>query len=279
MKLTVPSPMTLLEALNLLAPESTKTAFRSWLKEGRVLLDNKVVKNGTTTAVQGQVVFVGPKPRFLEKGIKILYEDRHLVVVDKPEGLLSVSTAFEKEETIHAFLKKKYRPKPVYVVHRLDQDTSGVMVFALTPEANEIFKKNFEKHDIERSYIAIVEGHLEESSGTWRSYLVEDPNYVVKSASNPQQGRLAVTHFSQIGMSKWHTALELKLETGRKNQIRVHCQNSGHSIAGDKKYGAKTNPLKRLGLHANLLAFVHPITKKEMRFTSQIPECFNRFLN
>lgn len=278
MKWTVTKPMSLLEALAQLAPESSKTNLRSWLKEGRTLVDNEVVKLGTTTVFPGQVVSLGAKSRFVDGDVNILYEDKWMVVVDKPEGLLTVATAFETEETVHAILKKNYKPGQIYVVHRIDQDTSGVLVFARTEEARDLFKLMFEKHELERAYTAIIEGSLDQSSGTWQSYLWEDEAYHVHETDDPHLGRLAITHYKQFGRGRRYAWLQLRLETGRKNQIRVHCQKAGHPIVGDKKYGAKTNALKRMGLHAHLLAFKHPITGKSMRFESPLPESFQRVM-
>lgn len=271
--------MTLLDALGQLAPESSKTTQRSWVKEGRALVDNEVIKLNTTTVYPGQVVSIGSKLKFVEGDVNILYEDKWMVVIDKPEGLLSVSTAFEKGVTAHAILKRNYGNGQIYVVHRIDQDTSGVMIFAKTEEARDLFKLMFEKHELERAYTAIIEGSLESSSGTWQSYLYEDEAYCVHETTDPHEGRLAITHYAQLGRGRRYAWLELRLETGRKNQIRVHCQSAGHPIVGDKKYGAKTNALKRLGLHAHLLAFLHPVTKKKMHFTSPLPESFKRIMN
>lgn len=279
MKWIVTKPMTLLEALGNLAPESSKTNLRSWLKDNRALVDNEVIKLGTATVFPGQVISIRPKSRFVEGDVNILYEDKWLVVIDKPEGLLSVATAFETEETAHAILKRNYKPGQVYVVHRIDQDTSGVMVFARTEESRDIFKEMFEKHELERAYTAVIEGSLDQSSGTWESYLWEDEAYMVHETNDPQLGRLAITHYAQFGRGRRYAWLQLRLETGRKNQIRVHCQSAGHPIVGDKKYGAKTNALKRLGLHAHLLGFKHPMTHKPMRFESPLPESFQRMIN
>jgi tRNA pseudouridine32 synthase/23S rRNA pseudouridine746 synthase/23S rRNA pseudouridine1911/1915/1917 synthase len=278
MKWAVTKPMSLLEALAELAPQSSKTAQRSWLKEGRVVVDGETVKLGTTVVYPGQTVTLQSKARFVEGDVNILYEDRWMVVIDKPEGLLSVSTAFEKSDTAFAILKRHYKPGEVHVVHRIDQDTSGVMVFARTEEAKERFKQMFEKHALERAYTAIIEGSLDQSSGTWQSYLYEDESYTVHETEDPAQGRLAITHYAQLGRNRKYAWLQLRLETGRKNQIRVHCQQAGHSIVGDKKYGAKTNPLKRLGLHAHLLGFQHPMTNKQMRFESPLPLSFQKIM-
>ncbi len=269
----------ILDLLQSLSPDSSKTTLRSWIKDGRVTIDGEIAKNASIVVQKGQKVELGARPRFIVGGIKIYYEDRAFIAIEKPAGLLSVATNFEKGKTAHALLKDHYRPGRVFVVHRIDQDTSGVMVFAFTEEARDAFKDKFEKHDIERIYIAIVEGQMTESKGTWQSLLYEDDNYKVHSTTDPTKGQIAITHFQVLATSHRYTALQLKLETGRKNQIRVHCQNAGHPIVGDKKYGAVTNPIKRLALHACHLALKHPITKQPLQFTSPIPEEFNKLIS
>ncbi len=279
MKYQLKENMPILDALALLSPGSSKTSLRSWIKEGRVYVDGRLVSKNTLLLHAGQVVSLGEKKKRAEGGLQILYEDSDIVVIDKPSGVLSVATNFEKGETAHAFLKQRYKPNKVFVVHRLDQDTSGVMLFALSENAYLRLKQTFEEHDIDRTYIAIVQGVMEESSGSWSSYLYEDANYVVHSTQDPARGKLAITHFTVTGKSRKCMRLQLNLETGKKNQIRVHCRDAGHPIVGDMKYGAATNPIKRLCLHAHLLAFKHPITGKLMRFTSPVPEAFNRMVH
>ncbi len=161
-------------------------------------------------------------------------------------------------------------------MHRLDQDTSGVMLFARTEAVKEKLKEMFERHDLERRYTAVVEGEMEETKGEWCCYLYEDSQYVVHVTQDPSKGKLAVTHYVLKGRSKDYSLLELKLETGRKNQIRVHCSQAGHPVVGDEKYGAALNPMKRLGLHASLLAFKHPVTEQMMRFESALPDEFEK---
>lgn len=278
MHMTVENNTPLLEALTLLFPKSSKATLRSWIKEGRVTIDGVIASRSDTVVLKGQAVALTQKQRLVERKIPLLYEDRHLVIIDKPSGLLSVAAAFEKGETAHALLKKHYHPRKVYVVHRLDQDTSGVMLYALSEEGYEGLKALFEKHTIERSYCAIVEGHLSTNSGSWNSYLYEDANYVVHSTDDPTLGRIATTHYAVEGRSSKYSRLKLTLETGRKNQIRVHCSDHGIPVVGDKKYGAATDPFHRLCLHAQLLAFTHPITGKQMRFESPPPDLFNRLV-
>lgn len=276
MKLQMDQDLPLLDALALLAPQSSKTTLRSWLKDERVYVDGVVEKVGSKVIKKNQTISIGAKPPPTVEGIRILYEDSDLVVIDKPSNLLSVAAAFEKGKTAHAILKNHYRPRRLLIVHRLDQDTSGVMLFAFSPEAFERLKKIFEEHDIVRSYIAIVEGHLAESKGTWTSYLYEDENYYVHETKNPEKGRLAITHYEVLDTNKRCSLVKFTLETGRKNQIRVHCQSAGHPIMGDLKYGLPTSPAKRLCLHAQSLSFKHPMTGKEMKFESPIPKEFQK---
>jgi 23S rRNA pseudouridine1911/1915/1917 synthase len=278
MKYLASKDFTILEALGEVSPQSSKTTLRSWLKEERVTVDGVLVKLSNSPVSKGQEITVGAKPKLVKNKIPILYEDQHIVVIDKPEGLLSVATAFEKGETAHALLKAKYKPKKIYVIHRLDQNTSGVMIFALSEPAYIALKETFEKHDIQRSYCAIVEGAVSPRHGKWECYLYEDANYMVHPTEDTEKGRLAITHYQVEGINKHNTWLSLKLETGRKNQIRVHTKLAGHPIVGDKKYGAVSNPIQRLCLHASLLAFKHPITNKMMRFESPVPDDFYRIM-
>lgn len=278
MKYIAKTETSLLDALTHLSPQSSKTTLKSWIKEGRVQIDQQTASSPNTIVAAGQSVSLGNRKKFLPGDILILHEDADLVVIDKPSGLLSVAAAFDKTETAHAILKKHYRNRKVYVVHRLDQDTSGVMIFAFSEPAFEKLKEDFEAHNIERSYTGIVEGCTSLTSGTWKCFLYEDSNYVVYPTDDPTQGKEAITHYVVKNKTKHYSEIEFTLETGRKNQIRVHCQLAGHPIVGDKKYGATTRPIKRLCLHAHLLAFTHPITHKKMRFTSPVPDDFRKVI-
>lgn len=277
MKYTPTEDQPLLDALAHLYPQASKTTFRSWVKEGRVAVDGITVKNANVIINKGQELGIGNrKKKVIADRIPVIYEDDDFIVIDKPNGLLSVATAFQREETAYAILKTYYRPRQIHIVHRLDQDTSGSMLFAFHEKACEQLKALFEAHDIERNYVGIVEGHLDPADGTWESYLYEDDNYVVRTTTDPAKGEKAITHYRTLTTSKRYALLNLKLETGKKNQIRVHCQVAGHPIAGDKKYGAETNPIKRLALHAHFLSFVHPKTKKRVRFEAPLPDQFCR---
>lgn len=279
MKYLTPQSMTVLEALQQAFPESSKTAMREWVRDGRIALEGRVIFGANKVLAKGSTIELLPKRKYIEKIIPILHEDPHFVVIEKPEGLLSVSTNFEKEDTAFAMLKRYYKNKNVYVIHRLDQDTSGVMLFAFSEEATEKLKKIFEKHDLVRRYCAIIEGYPKEEEGTWQSYLWEDGKYYVHSSPVPcLGGELAITHYKAVRKRRQFCRLDITLETGKKNQIRVHCSIAGHPVAGDKKYGAKTNYLNRLCLHSYLLEFIHPMTGKKVSFTSEIPEEFLRLI-
>lgn len=278
MKFTAQQTSSLLELLAKNFPDSSINTLKGWLKQGRILVDGMVETHPKKIVSQGETVEMGERKKFATEGVKILFEDQHLVVIDKPEGLLSVATAFEKKKTAHGVMKYHYRPKQVHVVHRLDQETSGVMIFALTEEARDGLKKLFKDHDITRKYYAVVEGKPDASSGTWETYLYEDGVYQVHITDDPTRGQLAKTHYAIKAVHHRYTLLELKLETGKKNQIRVHCQHFGHPVVGDKKYGGKTNPLKRLALHAHHLGFVHPITNKKLEFNSPLPTIFEKLV-
>ena len=276
MKYKIPHQTTLFEALKLFIPQTSNNNLKDWIKLGRVTIDDLTVSDPRLIVFKDQMLELGAKKKFIKSEVSVIYEDSHLVAINKPIGLLSVATAFDKEETLFTFLKSHYYPKKVYVVHRLDQDTSGIMLFALSEKSFSKLKSIFAAHQIEREYKAIVEGKLSPSSGTWRSFLQEDKNYFVHSSSNPNQGEEAITHYEVDKISNKYSWLTLKLETGKKNQIRVHCSSAGHPVVGDKKYGAKTSPIKRLCLHAHTLNFDHPITGKRLKLSCPPPPEFDK---
>lgn len=273
MKLKIQEKTTLLAALEQLSPESSKNTLKSWVDQGRVSVNENRISSYRHELLPGQELKVGPKVAFADHGIKILYEDEHLVVLDKPDKLLTVSTASENEKTVHAILKRRLR-RMVYPVHRLDRDTSGVMLFAYTTEARDKLKEQFEKHTIERIYYALLEGKPQPSKGTWRSILVEEENFYVRSLPNyDDRGKLAITHYEVLKQRKNSALVKFTLETGRKNQIRVHASEAGFPILGDTKYGGQANR-RRLCLHAHILGFHHPFRNKKMKFISPLPEYF-----
>jgi tRNA pseudouridine32 synthase/23S rRNA pseudouridine746 synthase/23S rRNA pseudouridine1911/1915/1917 synthase len=236
----------------------------------RVWVDGEVEVKASCPLTAGMKIEVGKREKAPKTPLKIYFEDRHLIVIEKPAGLLSVKTHYDTDNTAHALLKEYRKPSKVYPVQRLDRETSGVMVFALTEEARDGLKDQLEKRTVEREYLAAVAGTVSEEEGSWSSYLYEDANYVVHSTPDPKRGKLATTHFQVLERRKGYTLLSVRLETGRKNQIRVHASEAGHPILGDEKYGfSGKNPIKRLGLHATFLSFIHPITGKKLSFDSK----------
>jgi RluA family pseudouridine synthase len=269
--------MTLLEALRERFPDSSTTTLRQLLQNGRVSVNGAVEKDAKLSIDDGDVVDVGPKPtqRSLPPGVTVLHEDDAVIVLLKPNGLLTVATTRERENTLQAGLNRYLAgggKERIHVVHRLDRETSGVLVFAKTFTAREALKEQFAAHSVDRMYVAIVEGSMAPAEGTIRSTLVEGIDLRMRSTKG--EGKLAVTHYRTIETNEKYSMLEVTLETGRKNQIRAHLSEAGHPVAGDQFYGATTNPLGRLGLHAKLLGFTHPTTGKRLSFTAPIPHAF-----
>ena len=252
---------TVIDQLQALYPDSSKTTLKKWIRNGKVLIGGK-----TATAPHH---LVGTEKLTLASKKKddfIVYEDDHIVVIDKPAGLLSVAAERGVEISAHKMLKE--RGHRVYPVHRLDKYASGLLVFAYTHDAKEGLKTQFAAHSVERIYLALVEGTID-SPGTWESHLWEDATYRVHSSK--RRGKLAITHYTPLKHNKETTLLQVKLETGRKNQIRVHCADAGHPIVGDTKYGVKEQHHRRIFLHAHTLSFIHPITKERITLSSKPP--------
>ncbi|MDR2899919.1 MAG: RNA pseudouridine synthase [Treponema sp.] len=201
-------------------------------------------------------------------GLSILFEDRDIIVVDKPSGLLSIATMTEKQKTAHwilsEYLRKKGEKRRAAVVHRLDRDTSGVMLFVKSEQIKRTMMNDWDNLVVERKYIALVEGDILEQEGTINQPLAENEQgkMIVKSSGAP-----SITHWKCLGKGRGFSLVEAELETGRRNQIRAHFAWLGFPLAGDTKYGAKKDPLKRLALHAETLKFHHPVTKRLMEFS------------
>ncbi len=218
----------------------------------------------------------------LMRNMKIVYEDEHIIVIDKNAGLLSMASDNEKYLTAYNILSnyvKLQRPgNKIFIVHRLDRDTSGLMMFARSEKVQSRLQKDWQNMVTARTYTALVEGEVTQAEGILKSYIFESKALMMHSTQNPDKGDLAITHFKTLKSNKDYSLLAVTLETGKKNQIRLHMQEMGHSIAGDKKYGATGNPIGRLGLHASVLAFIHPVTGKELRFELKVPAKFRRLV-
>lgn len=289
----MPKPITVNHPAELLAflfaswPDVKKTQIRQWLKHQSVTVNDRPITQFNHPLLPGDVVairtdrFAAPKT-VLASGMKVFFEDATLIVIDKPENLLSIASEAEQEKTAY-FLLTDYvrRGNPlsrnrVWIVHRLDRETSGLMIFAKTPAAKEILQSGWE--DAEKKYQAVVEGHLPAESGTFESDLDETSPFKVFSVKASPQTRHAVTHYRVLAKTAWRSLVELTLETGRRHQIRVHLSDAGCPIVGDKKYGAKSDPAKRLGLHACALRFPHPLNRKGLHFTSPLPKDLARLV-
>lgn len=282
---TVEAPTLLLDfLLNAMAGKG-RNAVKSILSRGQVSVDGRQTKRHDIPLAPGQQVTIswkrvpdGKSAAFL--GLSILHEDDDVIVVHKDAGLLSIATEREKELTAYRQLSDHVRRADsrsrIFVVHRLDRDTSGVMMFAKSEAIQQKLQQDWQDSVKERSYIALVEGTVATPEGTVRSWLKENKAMIMYSSSKPDDGQLAVTHYKTLETGTGYSLLEVHLETGRKNQIRVHMKDIGHPIVGDKKYGAHSGPIQRLGLHAHVLAFRHPRSGKALRFESPVPPAFMR---
>lgn len=268
----------LLEAM----PQRGRNSVKSILARGQVQIDNYIVTKYNYQLHPGQTVEILRNKAAIREnrliGLTILHEDDDIIVVDKDAGLLSVAVDRKKQLTAHGQLMEYVRNASpgnrVFVVHRLDRDTSGVMVFAKNERAKNILQKSWTDMAKERTYIALVEGNVKQEKGVYTSWLKETKTHLVYSSQRKNDGLLAVTHYEKIQSNGKFTLMEVELETGRKNQIRVHMQDMGHPVVGDKKYGSKANIIGRLGLHAKTLAILHPVTKQLMTFRVEPPAIF-----
>lgn len=274
----------LLEFVTEVADDASRTDAKSWLKHGQIMLNGEVTTAFDAPVAPGAEVKVNksrPFVRLRHPRLKLLYEDDDVIVVEKGYGLLSVgipNPAKKKIESaydiLREYLKKKDPRNKLFVVHRLDRDTTGVMMFAKTEEAQETLRHNWNNFVLERLYVALLEGFVKNDEGVVKSRLAENSQFKVYSTDREDEGRLAVTRYKVAGRGHGLSLVEFTLDTGRKNQIRVHASEMGHPICGDRKYGAKQSRLGRLCLHAKTLRFAHPITRKDMYFESPVPAGF-----
>ncbi|MBN1986557.1 MAG: RluA family pseudouridine synthase [Prolixibacteraceae bacterium] len=282
---TVTENSTLLPFLMEKMPDKSRNNLKSLLRFQQVLVDGISVSQFNHPLVAGQRIEISSQRmmvRNIDLPFELIFEDEHLVVVNKPAGLLSIATKKEKRETLYSFVsdyvKLQNQNNKIFIVHRLDRETSGIMLFAKNEQIKVQLQEAWKEMKAERTYIALVEGKVNEKEGVVSSFLFEDNNFRMHSSQNQSKGQKAVTHFSVLKSNNSWSLLKINLETGRKNQIRVHMQDMGHSIAGDKKYGATTNPINRLGLHAQKLSFQHPATNQILTFESKIPRIFKKVL-
>ena len=273
--------ITLLLSISNFKKDLSKKTIKNYIKNKMVTVNDKIITNSSFLLKDNDKVEISYTKKIIpDYDLDILYEDEYLIAINKPCGLLSISN--EKEKIITAYrmvsdyVKKNSKNKYIFVVHRLDQDTSGVLLFSKNEKIRDKMQDNWNTVVKKRGYIAIVDGILK-GSGTKRSYLMEDRNQFVYSSKN-NNGKEAITHYSVIKNNNDYSLVQVFIDTGRRNQIRVHLSEMGYPIVGDKKYKCKTNPIKRLCLHANILEFIHPVTKKLIHIESDIPKEFNKVI-
>ena len=301
----------LLQYLFEILPGQSRTSVKNLLSKGQVLVNGEgqtafdlPLKKGDTLTILPKGISIAraiksdARDEVLKAGVKILFEDENYIVVDKPSGMLTVATGKEKKTLyalLNAYIKVNARMQrkedliagktpdrstaKIWIVHRLDKGTSGALVFAKNERAKDILQSKWKDLVAERKYVAWLEGKLEKESGAIQSWLVENPKSLKMNSFDTEvkDGQLAITHYRVLSYSRHYTQAEFSLETGRKNQIRVHAASLGHPVAGDDKYGAETDPIKRLALHAATLVFRNPFTGKMVRCSSPLPESFERF--
>lgn len=275
----------LLEFLIGAMPQRKRTAIKNLLSH------NQIAVNGIPATQFDMALKAGDEVKanltrefrvFYNRRLKLVYEDDDIIVVNKGYGLLSMGTDKIKEGTAYSILREYLKwqdPRnKLFIVHRLDRDTSGLMVFAKNQEAKDKLQHNWNNMVIARKYLAVVEGRPESEEGEVRSYLAENSRFEVYSTDKPEEGQLAVTRYRTLRSRNGYSLMEVSLDTGRKNQIRVHMKDLGHPIAGDRRYGAKSSPIHRMALHAQTLRFIHPMTRKDMNFSTPVPASFARMV-
>jgi Pseudouridylate synthases, 23S RNA-specific len=251
---------------------------KSLLKYKKVRVNNKVTTKYNQIITDKDVVKVDFTSKKVPLYLDVIYEDKDVIVLNKRAGLLTVSTDKEKQKTLYRdvsdYVKMDNPKNRIFVIHRLDKDTSGIVMFAKKEKVKKIFQENWDSIAIIRSYKAVLEGNLDKKEGTLTSYLKEVKEKVVVTSS--KEGKIAITKFKVLKNGKYATLVDIKLETGRKNQIRVQFKDFGYPVSGDRKYGCKQNLIKRLALHADKLVVKNPLTGKTMTFEVEMPNEFRR---
>lgn len=281
--LTVKEDKPLLEFLLDSMENTSRTKIKSTLQGRGVKVNGKVITQFDYPLSCGMKVAVSRSKQnaemFKNRYIKIVYEDRYIVVVEKNVGILSMAaghSSLNVKTVLDSYFKTSRQKCTAHVVHRLDRDTSGLMIYAKDMQTEQILEHEW--HDIvyDRRYVAVVSGEMEDDYGTMTSWLKDNNAYITYSSPYDNGGKYAVTHFHTLDRTTDHSLVEFRLETGRKNQIRVHSADMGHPVCGDIKYGNGDDPIGRLCLHAYVLCFYHPITRRRMEFETPIPVNFRK---
>lgn len=272
----------LIDFLTATLKDKSRTTIKSYLSHRQVAVNNIPTSQFNTPLHRGDNItinFTRGYKVFKHRRLRIIFEDEYIIAIDKGYGLLSMATKNEKTETAYRivsdYVKTNDPEGHIFIVHRLDRDTSGVMIFAKRQRIQEILQRNWNDAVMERKYMAVVEGELSPAEGEVKSYLKENAAMLMYSTNDTVNGQLAITQYRSIASNGRFSLVEVQLQTGRKNQIRVHMHDLGHPIIGDSKYGSKCNPIGRVALHAASLRFKHPITGQMLHFESTLPEKFN----
>lgn len=262
--------------------DSSRNKIKATLKNRGIKVNGKVVTQFDFQLKAGMKINVSQDKHnepFKSRYVNIIYEDKYIVVVEKATGILSMAaghSSLNVKSVLDDYFKKTRQVCRAHVVHRLDRDTSGLMIYAKDMETEQILEHEW--HDIvyDRRYVAVVSGEMEDDFGTVENWLKDNKSFITYSSPTDNGGKFAVTHFATLARTTDYSLVEFRLETGRKNQIRVHCQDLGHPVCGDIKYGNNNDPLHRLCLHAYKLYFYHPITNEKMEFDTAIPTSFKK---
>lgn len=278
---TVDKEICLLDAIYEFKKDLSKKSIKNYIKNKMVMVNNIVTTNNSYMLRKNDLIEICYEKRVMPKyDIDILYEDEYLIAINKPSGLLSISNDKEKEITAYRmvsdYVKEKSKKNYIFVVHRLDQETSGILMFCKNEKIRDKMQENWNNIVKKRGYIALVDGKMN-GNGTIHTFLMEDKRQFVYS-SKSGIGKEAITHYSVIKKNNNYSMLQVFIDTGRRNQIRVHLSERGYPIVGDKKYRCKSNPIKRLCLHANMLEFIHPVSKKVVSIKCDIPSEFKKLI-
>ena len=281
-KLEVTEPMPLMEFLMKEMSGISRNKVKDLLQGHGIQVDRKLVTQYDFMLRPGQTVLVSRHKRsteLLNKYVKIIYEDKDLIVIEKSEGILSMASApgqYCVKTILDEYFKKRHFKCTAHVVHRLDRDTSGLMIYAKSLEIRKKLEEDWHGIVYDRRYVAVLCGEMTQEGGTVHSWLKDNKAYITYSSPTDNGGKEAITHYRRIATNGRFTLAEMRLETGRKNQIRVHMKDLGYPVAGDEKYGDGQNPLHRLALHAFRLYFYHPRTGEPMKFETPHPTSFTR---
>lgn len=260
----------------------SRNRVKDLLQGHAIMVDRKLVTQYDHMLSPGQQVLVSRHKRsteLLNKYVKIIYEDKDLIVIEKAEGILSMASApgqYCVKTILDEYFRRRHFPCTAHVVHRLDRDTSGLMLYAKNLEIRKALESDWHNFVYDRRYVAVLQGVMQQEGGTVHSWLKDNKAFITYSSPTDNGGKEAITHYRRVATNGRFTLAEMRLETGRKNQIRVHMKDLGYPVAGDEKYGAVMNPLHRLALHAFRLYFYHPRTGQQMKFETPHPTAFTR---